>query len=146
MSDTSLAACQLCQSAPTAAGTGGPPAASSAAHAPCVAAAAADSSDAARNPPLPRPASVRMEDHSVGHGLHRVDAAVERHEQEEREVDGRENARQHHIQAFRRLQAKDRKSTRLNSSHLVISYAVFCLKKKKNKTTKHTRHYRRIVM
>src|SRR5256885_8323467 len=31
------------------------------------------------------------------------------------------------------LQA-DRKSTRLNSSHLVISYAVFCLKKKKNTT------------
>src|SRR5258705_8289710 len=28
----------------------------------------------------------------------------------------------------------DRKSTRLNSSHLGISYAVFCLKKKKNKT------------
>src|SRR2546426_4075141 len=30
--------------------------------------------------------------------------------------------------------ARDRKSTRLNSSHLVISYAVFCLKKKKNQT------------
>src|SRR2546426_8795571 len=31
----------------------------------------------------------------------------------------------------------DRKSTRLNSSHLVISYAVFCLKKKKkNKETR----------
>src|SRR2546426_4586187 len=29
---------------------------------------------------------------------------------------------------------EDRKSTRLNSSHLVISYAVFCLKKKKTKT------------
>src|SRR5256885_11290448 len=28
----------------------------------------------------------------------------------------------------------DRKSTRLNSSHLVISYAVFCLKKKKKQT------------
>src|SRR2546426_5891071 len=28
---------------------------------------------------------------------------------------------------------RDRKSTRLNSSHLVISYAVFCLKKKKRK-------------
>src|SRR5256885_12297514 len=27
---------------------------------------------------------------------------------------------------------RDRKSTRLNSSHLVISYAVFCLKKQKN--------------
>src|SRR5205807_9203792 len=31
----------------------------------------------------------------------------------------------------------DRKSTRLNSSHLVISYAVFCLKKKKKKLTRH---------
>src|SRR5215467_14774239 len=30
----------------------------------------------------------------------------------------------------------DRKSTRLNSSHLVISYAVFCLKKKKKKKYK----------
>src|SRR3712207_6874584 len=30
--------------------------------------------------------------------------------------------------------AKDRKSTRLNSSHANISYAVFCLKKKKKKT------------
>src|SRR5205807_9326204 len=29
---------------------------------------------------------------------------------------------------------RDRKSTRLNSSHLVISYAVFCLKKKTQKT------------
>src|SRR6266480_7330922 len=32
--------------------------------------------------------------------------------------------------SFRR--ARDRKSTRLNSSHMSISYAVFCLKKKKN--------------
>src|SRR6266446_2073437 len=32
---------------------------------------------------------------------------------------------------FRHLRSLDRKSTRLNSSHLVISYAVFCLKKKK---------------
>src|SRR5256885_12299192 len=31
----------------------------------------------------------------------------------------------------------DRKSTRLNSSHLVISYAVFCLKKKKQKNNEH---------
>src|SRR5207253_5543411 len=30
----------------------------------------------------------------------------------------------------------DRKSTRLNSSHVAISYAVFCLKKKKNKKIK----------
>src|SRR5207302_3680485 len=32
---------------------------------------------------------------------------------------------------------RDRKSTRLNSSHVKISYAVFCLKKKKKKKTKH---------
>src|SRR5438034_5353103 len=33
----------------------------------------------------------------------------------------------------------DRKSTRLNSSHTVISYAVFCLKKKKTQLKKNTR-------
>src|SRR2546422_5946366 len=33
---------------------------------------------------------------------------------------------------------RDRKSTRLNSSHGYISYAVFCLKKKKNKRNKNT--------
>src|SRR2546422_6628846 len=32
---------------------------------------------------------------------------------------------------------RDRKSTRLNSSHGYISYAVFCLKKKKKNNTKH---------
>src|SRR5256885_9802554 len=40
---------------------------------------------------------------------------------------------------------EDRKSTRLNSSHLVISYAVFCLKKKKQSTTSiysHLEHIR----
>src|ERR1039457_131465 len=34
----------------------------------------------------------------------------------------------------------DRKSTRLNSSHLVISYAVFCLKKKKTQEREKTRY------
>src|SRR5262245_63606658 len=54
-------------------------------------------------------------------------------------------------------QLGDRKSTRLNSSHLGISYAVFCLKKKKktktkqkikNKDTKHKKyiHFQRQVM
>src|SRR5438874_6908052 len=37
--------------------------------------------------------------------------------------------------------AVDRKSTRLNSSHVEISYAVFCLKKKKKKTY----HFRTVV-
>src|ERR1022692_3393670 len=38
----------------------------------------------------------------------------------------------HRLSAGSRLGYTDRKSTRLNSSHLVISYAVFCLKKKKH--------------
>src|SRR5256885_4092216 len=54
---------------------------------------------------------------------------------------GGEHEVAHHLQAGevegvvashqRRTGGVDRKSTRLNSSHLVISYAVFCLKKKK---------------
>src|SRR2546426_7380256 len=47
------------------------------------------------------------------------------------EVVGRQ-AEQAHVPAQERL-CLDRKSTRLNSSHLVISYAVFCLKKKKKR-------------
>src|SRR3712207_7059549 len=39
-------------------------------------------------------------------------------------------------EALAALELEDRKSTRLNSSHANISYAVFCLKKKKN--TSHT--------
>src|SRR5438552_12643441 len=35
---------------------------------------------------------------------------------------------------------EDRKSTRLNSSHQIISYAVFCLKKKKKKKKQNTKH------
>src|SRR5688572_31689298 len=52
--------------------------------------------------------------------------------------DLRQKTRAHQLIA--RLPARtDRKSTRLNSSHSQISYAVFCLKKKKN--TKHTTNY-----
>src|SRR5437660_8151282 len=39
-------------------------------------------------------------------------------------------------QPFQRADDLDRKSTRLNSSHVAISYAVFCLKKKKKKKKK----------
>src|SRR5256885_8777815 len=47
-----------------------------------------------------------------------------------------------HASAFAQERVlSDRKSTRLNSSHLVISYAVFCLKKKKNKNTLPYTHY-----
>src|SRR5215208_8066687 len=48
---------------------------------------------------------------------------------------GRDERAQHpaeqHRDATRLVEGGDRKSTRLNSSHVAISYAVFCLKKKK---------------
>src|SRR5205814_2563317 len=52
----------------------------------------------------------------------------------------RHQRRPYHPGGLRRPSAepgpgRDRKSTRLNSSHLGISYAVFCLKKKKQKNT-----------
>src|SRR2546426_8525408 len=53
-----------------------------------------------------------------------VDAATE---------DGNREAAGLERTAMRLAELADRKSTRLNSSHLVISYAVFCLKKKKKK-------------
>src|SRR5258708_29778710 len=51
-------------------------------------------------------------------------AAVDAEKRGERAVDTRD---------FHGNKAGDRKSTRLNSSHQIISYAVFCLKKKKKK-------------
>src|SRR3712207_6983101 len=45
-------------------------------------------------------------------------------------VEGGEEARGAHDGMRRRAAGEDRKSTRLNSSHANISYAVFCLKKK----------------
>src|SRR5690349_22935914 len=45
-----------------------------------------------------------------------------------------------HRRALGRGPAADRKSTRLNSSHVEISYAVFCLKKKK-KNKQYTQEY-----
>src|SRR5690625_5848939 len=43
----------------------------------------------------------------------------------------RQRERYYHAESLRNF-ARDRKSTRLNSSHVAISYAVFCLKKNKN--------------
>src|SRR5258708_26651942 len=47
---------------------------------------------------------------------------------------GRVHGLPHHRQRKGTGRPKDRKSTRLNSSHQIISYAVFCLKKKKCRT------------
>src|SRR5438067_7848065 len=45
-------------------------------------------------------------------------------------------AKKNTVRNASRLPGSDRKSTRLNSSHVSISYAVFCLKKKKKKKIK----------
>src|SRR5438132_10900579 len=51
----------------------------------------------------------------------------------------KQEVEENHIHIKTEFPASDRKSTRLNSSHTVISYAVFCLKKKKtNNQTKTT--------
>src|SRR2546430_8600116 len=50
-------------------------------------------------------------------------------------------ALEHHFPA---LEGEDRKSTRLNSSHSQISYAVFCLKKKKTPSQPHHNSKRRL--
>src|SRR3712207_7752954 len=52
-------------------------------------------------------------------------------------ADGVAEAAQHVLQA---LAQQDRKSTRLNSSHANISYAVFCLKKKRFRLSSEERH------
>src|SRR5437773_11673254 len=45
-----------------------------------------------------------------------------------------------YAQALAKIE-RDRKSTRLNSSHITISYAVFCLKKKKNRETNRSQYH-----
>src|SRR3712207_7397692 len=54
----------------------------------------------------------------------------------------RAEAPRHRPRRARRARARDRKSTRLNSSHANISYAVFCLKKKKTQTLQPLKHDR----
>src|SRR5258708_31835437 len=52
---------------------------------------------------------------------------------------------EHHVlQAHRRVE-EDRKSTRLNSSHQIISYAVFCLKKKKKHITSNSKSINMVI-
>src|SRR5207249_10417274 len=77
---------------------------------------------------LARESGRDAEDHQAGRPLRRHDVlqqvdreqVVQRDRLDRRQVDRKE-------------EDQDRKSTRLNSSHVSISYAVFCLKKKKKK-------------
>src|SRR5690242_21503670 len=63
------------------------------------------------------------------HGIHATGPPRRNEASQQR---SRDQQRDHH------RKAQDRKSTRLNSSHMSISYAVFCLKKKKKQPTNQT--------
>src|SRR3712207_7659296 len=65
-----------------------------------------------------------------GAGRHRRGLDLRRHDPEGGDLRGRRARRRE-----RRRDPGDRKSTRLNSSHANISYAVFCLKKKKTSSS-----------
>src|SRR5690606_16855633 len=67
---------------------------------------------------------------TLRHGAHR-DVAVGNHSDQSVVLLHRQRANVHFGHLLSRV-SEDRKSTRLNSSHVKISYAVFCLKKKKN--------------
>src|SRR5947208_8991673 len=72
-------------------------------------------------------------------GVPRADGARFRRRAAFARLDGQEGRRMGRARGAqlsvepRRKWSRDRKSTRLNSSHQIISYAVFCLKKKKKK-------------
>src|SRR5256884_7093434 len=101
-----------------------------------------------RRPPrstlFPYTTLFRSEDLLAGRGDVVVDRIPVR-EQRHRAVAGeradaehvRERSRVARVRPRRRRGLVDRKSTRLNSSHGYISYAVFCLKKKKNIESQH---------
>src|SRR5690349_22727952 len=79
--------------------------------------------------PAPPAARARPWPDREGPGLRAVPAA------------GRAGARR----GLTRAAAGDRKSTRLNSSHVEISYAVFCLKKKKKQRANKLTRYRTVL-
>src|SRR5690349_22743034 len=70
-------------------------------------------------------------------GARRIDVASDRISAQAEIVlaDPRNDIALHRAAAASSRSTRDRKSTRLNSSHVEISYAVFCLKKKKKKKT-----------
>src|SRR3712207_7585191 len=68
----------------------------------------------------------------------RVLCRLDRIEADPRGGDGQQLLWRRAAEILPRTRVGDRKSTRLNSSHANISYAVFCLKKKKNKSTPHS--------
>src|SRR5690625_6499039 len=65
----------------------------------------------------------------VEKGKKEIEEGKKRIDQDKKEIVERE--KKANLNAKKEIARRDRKSTRLNSSHVAISYAVFCLKKKK---------------
>src|SRR5690348_17765727 len=71
--------------------------------------------------------------------LRAIDAVKKRTQRARKHASADEAVPDHRAENVRLAEEReDRKSTRLNSSHPSISYAVFCLKKKKKKKTVHS--------
>src|SRR3712207_6885132 len=85
-----------------------------------------------RSPRLPRVEGALLELLQDGPRQRRVSGVEPRREVGEQLAHVQIRAVRHERADARVPQRRDRKSTRLNSSHANISYAVFCLKKKKN--------------
>src|SRR5258705_1627735 len=79
-----------------------------------------------------------------GRGVHGVGGDQLVGDREEQHADEQSAAPQGEPPACHPRHARDRKSTRLNSSHLGISYAVFCLKKKNRYFSSSWPWYRRL--
>src|SRR5438477_3184148 len=96
-----------------------------------------------RRPPrstlFPYTTLFRSVEEVAGERLPAEAVAAERESHERSDQRRRGGAREAHDQA---VPDRDRKSTRLNSSHMSISYAVFCLKKKRQTSKEYQRSYR----
>src|SRR5256885_12539486 len=83
-----------------------------------------------RLPPLEQSLSMQPHEPQRGAGESGEEMRGEREFEMQEKIDDDDSERHQHLPAPA-VRRGDRKSTRLNSSHLVISYAVFSLKKKK---------------
>src|SRR3712207_6847368 len=75
---------------------------------------------------------------TYGSGVGRIQTASDRKRMDDRQTGTRPRSHPRHDGPSQPRRLRDRKSTRLNSSHANISYAVFCLKKKKDNNTQRT--------
>src|SRR5438034_7172638 len=75
----------------------------------------------------------KNEAENEGKRKRRIRQDAQRHMQRKNDTAHRGRRKPVRRSQMRSQKEQDRKSTRLNSSHTVISYAVFCLKKKKKK-------------